>query len=129
MRSSGWSADVVGLARALGGRRVSLVGHDWGGVVAWFAAMWHPERVERLVILNAPHPAAYLRELRRSFDQPLRSWYTAFFQLPWLPEALALAGDCALLRHTLRRDPARPGGVQRCESSPSTSAPGRGRGR
>jgi epoxide hydrolase 4 len=39
----------------------------------------------------------------------LRSWYTALFQLPWLPEALALADDCAILRHTLRRDPARPG--------------------
>jgi epoxide hydrolase 4 len=101
-------ADVVGLARTFGGR-VSLVGHDWGGVVAWFVAMWHPDLIDRLVILNAPHPAAYLRELRRSIDQPLRSWYTALFQLPWLPEALALADDCAILRHTLRRDPARPG--------------------
>jgi pimeloyl-ACP methyl ester carboxylesterase len=101
-------ADVVGLARALGGR-VSLVGHDWGGVVAWFVAMRHPEVVERLAILNAPHPAAYFRELRRSLAQPARSWYTVFFQLPWLPEAVALAGDCAVMRQTLRRDPARPG--------------------
>ena len=101
-------ADVVGLARLFGGR-VSLVGHDWGGVVAWCAAMWRPDVIERLVILNAPHPAAYLRELRHSIDQPLRSWYTAFFQLPWLPEAFALAHDCAILRRTLRRDPARPG--------------------
>jgi pimeloyl-ACP methyl ester carboxylesterase len=101
-------ADVVGLARLFGGR-VSLVGHDWGGIVAWFVAMWRPDLIDRLVILNAPHPAAYLRELRRSLDQPLRSWYTVFFQLPWLPEALALADDCAILRHTLRRDPARLG--------------------
>lgn len=101
-------ADVVGLARGFGGR-VHLVGHDWGGVVAWFVAMRHPGVIERLVILNAPHPAAYVRELRRSLAQPARSWYAAFFQLPWLPEALALAGECALLRRTLRRDLACPG--------------------
>ena len=94
-------ADVVGLARRFGGRRVSLVGHDWGGVVAWFAAMWRPDLIERLVILNAPHPAAYLRELRRSIDQPLRSWYTAFFQLPWLPKPRAGGRLRQLLRRTL----------------------------
>jgi epoxide hydrolase 4 len=101
--------DVLAVIKQLGQQKAIVVGHDWGGVVAWFVAMWRPDVIERLVILNAPHPAAYLRELRRSIDQPLRSWYTALFQLPWLPEALALADDCAILQQTLRRDPARPG--------------------
>jgi pimeloyl-ACP methyl ester carboxylesterase len=50
-------ADVLGLADALGRERVSLVGHDWGGIVAWWAATRHPDRIERLAVLNAPHPA------------------------------------------------------------------------
>src|SRR5690606_25014268 len=67
--------DAVGLIDALGETRVVLVGHDWGGVVAWYAAMLHPGRVSRLVVLNAPHPAAYARELRRLSSQVWRSGY------------------------------------------------------
>jgi pimeloyl-ACP methyl ester carboxylesterase len=59
--------DVLALATHLGRERFHLVGHDWGGTIAWRAASVSPERVERLVILNAPHPAVYLRELRRLF--------------------------------------------------------------
>jgi pimeloyl-ACP methyl ester carboxylesterase len=103
--------DVVALARLVSpGRPVSLVGHDWGGIVAWYAAMWRPEAVERLAALNAPHPAAYLRELRRvGSSQVLRSWYALFFQLPWLPEAVLAFDDFAMLRRMLRTDPVRPG--------------------
>src|SRR5262249_22187334 len=73
--------DVVALIEHTGVRRAVVVGHDWGGVIAWQLAMDHPERVDRLVILNAPHPAAFLRELRRP-TQLLRSAYMLFFQLP-----------------------------------------------
>ncbi|QEH35960.1 Soluble epoxide hydrolase [Aquisphaera giovannonii] len=83
------AADVVGLIEAAGLERASLVGHDWGGLVAWWVAARHPERVERLAILNAPHPAAYRRVLRSSPKQWLKSWYVAFFQVPKLPEALS----------------------------------------
>ena len=82
------TADVRGLVRALGRTKATLIGHDWGGVVAWRFAMDYPEALERLVVLNAPHPQAFARELRRGWDQRLRSWYMLFFQLPWLPEAL-----------------------------------------
>jgi pimeloyl-ACP methyl ester carboxylesterase len=102
--------DVAALARLVSpGRAVSLVGHDWGGIVAWFTAMWRPESVGRLAVLNAPHPAAYLRELRRvgSWQLP-RSWYVLFFQFPWLPESLLAFDDFAMLRRMLRTDPARP---------------------
>lgn len=99
--------DVVGLVEALGEEEVVLVGHDWGGVIAWYAAMHHPSVVRRLVVLNAPHPAAFARELRRPSSQVLRSWYAGFFQLPWLPETLWRAADFAMLRRVLRTGPAR----------------------
>jgi pimeloyl-ACP methyl ester carboxylesterase len=79
--------DVVGLVDALGYEKVNLVGHDWGAVVAWMTAIWHPERIHRLGIMNAPHPAVMRRFLMRDFEQMRRSWYVFFFQLPWLPEA------------------------------------------
>ena len=83
-RLSALVADVAALIDTLAGGRARLVGHDWGGIVAWATAMAHPERVEKLVILNAPHPAS-----ARTFRKPAqlrRSWYIFFFQLPWLPE-------------------------------------------
>jgi pimeloyl-ACP methyl ester carboxylesterase len=100
--------DVESLVRETGRPRAAVVGHDWGGAIAWAFAMRHPELVERLVILNAPHPAAYLRELR-SPAQLLRSWYVFFFQLPGLPEWFCRRRDFAMLDRTLRRDPVRPG--------------------
>jgi pimeloyl-ACP methyl ester carboxylesterase len=98
--------DVIGLIEQTAGGRAALVGHDWGGVIAWFAAMRQPERIEKLIILNAPHPAAYLRELRRP-SQLLRSWYALFFQLPWLPERVMRRNDFAALRSLFRDGPAR----------------------
>lgn len=74
-----------------------LVGHDWGGALAWRVAAHAPETLRGLVILNAPHPAAFLRELRHP-PQLLRSWYAFAAQLPWLPEAALRAFDFALLR-------------------------------
>jgi epoxide hydrolase 4 len=95
--------DVVGLVDALGEERASVVGHDWGGVVAWGTAMWEPERVERLAILNAPHPGAYFRELRRNPRQLLRSWYVGLFQLPGLPEWVLGRRRCRGIAELLRR--------------------------
>jgi pimeloyl-ACP methyl ester carboxylesterase len=79
------AGDVAALIAALGRERADLVGHDWGGYIAWHVAMWHPERVRRLAVLNVPHPERYFRALR-SFRQLRQSWYVFFFQLPWLPE-------------------------------------------
>jgi pimeloyl-ACP methyl ester carboxylesterase len=94
-------SDVCRLSEQLDARDLTLMGHDWGGIIAWQAAMWRPELFRRLIILNAPHPAAYLRELRHA-RQLLRSWYVFFFQLPWLPEALSSFDDFSLLEQTLR---------------------------
>lgn len=98
------AADVAGLVRAEGaGRAALVVGHDWGGVIAWRLAAQHPELVARLAIVNAPHPQLMRRELSRNPGQMLRSLYVAFFQLPKIPELLLGARDFALLERSLRR--------------------------
>jgi pimeloyl-ACP methyl ester carboxylesterase len=99
--------DAAGLIAHAGYAKAHVIGHDWGGVVAWAVAMRHADVVDKLVILNAPHPAAYLRELQTT-DQRLRSWYVLFFQLPVLPELLIRAGNYALLERGLRREPVNP---------------------
>ncbi|MCA1572639.1 MAG: alpha/beta hydrolase [Chloroflexi bacterium] len=94
------ATDIVELVGSLGEERVHVVGHDWGGVVAWALAGWHPDLVDRLVILNAPHPDDYRRGLK-SPKQLAKSWYTGFFQLPGSPAVLR-AGNYAALRKALR---------------------------
>ena len=81
------TADVSGLLDWAGADKATLVAHDWGGAVAWRFAMDYAERVERLVVMNAPHPVAFARELR-TWRQRRRSWYMMAFRVPWLPEAL-----------------------------------------
>lgn len=77
--------DVVGVIRGLGYNHCILVGHDWGGAIAWYLAEAYPDLVERLIVMNIPHPAKFLEGLR-SPQQLLRSWYIFGFQLPFLPE-------------------------------------------
>ena len=84
--------DVEALFDALGGRQRILIGHDWGGIIAWQVAIRRPDLLDGLVILNAPHPAAYRREYERGWKQKLASWYVLFFQLPVLPELQMTAG-------------------------------------
>jgi pimeloyl-ACP methyl ester carboxylesterase len=79
-------ADVAGLVDAAGKRSVTLVAHDWGGLVAWEFAARRVRPLERLVILNVPHPMRFREELACNPAQRRRSLYAAFFQLPWLPE-------------------------------------------
>jgi len=84
--------DVSGLLTAAGTSQAILVGHDWGGIIAWYYALRCPDRVKALMILNAPHPACFERELRH-WRQLRRSWYMGMFQLPWLPEAVLSMGQ------------------------------------
>ena len=94
--------DVAELIGALGEERAHVVGHDWGGIVAWGTAAIFPERVARLAILNAPHPGAYLREVRRNPRQMARSWYIGLFQVPGLAERLLGGRHGAFLERMLR---------------------------
>jgi pimeloyl-ACP methyl ester carboxylesterase len=95
--------DVVGLLDHLGARRAHLVAHDWGAVIAWHLAATRPERCDKLVTLNGPHPALFSRALRRSPRQCLRSAYVLFFWLPWLPEAVLRRGGGRGVVRILRR--------------------------
>jgi pimeloyl-ACP methyl ester carboxylesterase len=94
--------DVLALLYDAGLRSAHVVGHDWGGAVAWALGAWHPERVRTLTSLSTPHPAAMQRALVTS-GQGLRSYYMALFQVPVLPERLLLAGGGAPLRRMLRK--------------------------
>jgi pimeloyl-ACP methyl ester carboxylesterase len=94
--------DVTGLLDAARVQRAILVGHDWGGIIAWYYAMRHVGRVEALVMVNAPHPACFEREVRR-WRQLRRSWYMGFFQMPWLPEAALSAGHGYVIGEIFKR--------------------------
>ncbi len=79
--------DIKGLIHGLGYERCILVGHDWGGLIAWGLAERYPELLERLIILNMPHPARFSEGLK-TIPQLLKSWYIFLFQFPVLPEWL-----------------------------------------
>jgi len=89
------AGDVLGLLDDAGRERALLVGHDWGGAVAWWTAIRHPERIEKLAVLNMPHPRVMERFVRRDPAQRKRSSYIFLFQLPWLPERRMRAGNFA----------------------------------
>ena len=101
------AADVRDLIRERGAERAFVAGHDWGAGAAWITAMNHPEVVERLAILNVPHPRRMLQGLRTP-RQLAKSWYILFFQLPWLPELSARAGGWWGFRRVFEKE-ARPG--------------------
>jgi epoxide hydrolase 4 len=93
--------DIRGLIRELGHESAMVVGHDWGGTIAWTLAMNHPEVVDRLAILDAAHPRTLSKGLFKP-RQLLRSWYFFFFALPWLPEKVVSASRFRFFRRFLR---------------------------
>jgi pimeloyl-ACP methyl ester carboxylesterase len=95
------AADVAGLIRALGERDAVVVGHGWGGQIAWTLAAAHPDVVRRLVVLSAPHPLTWFRALLRDGRQRAASRYVARFQLPWHPERWLVADDAARVTEIL----------------------------
>ncbi len=111
--------DVASLIDSLGGRVEALIAHDWGGALAWALAASQPQRMRRLVILNSPHPATFLRDLRSSAPQQAASAYMNFLCRPDA-ESLLAADDFARLWPLFERmgatDAARPGGGWLTES-------------
>ena len=90
--------DVAAVIGHLGSQKATIVGHDWGGMVAWSFAMSHPDRTERLVILNLPHPRGLLRELRENPQQVKNSQYARNFQQPGAAKFLSADGIAAWVK-------------------------------
>jgi epoxide hydrolase 4 len=93
--------DIGALVKHLGRKRLVLVGHDWGGVVAWFFAIQQPEYVEKLVVINAPHPGVFQRELSENPAQQQASQYMLFFRSPEAEQALSADNYSALVNGVL----------------------------
>ncbi|AHM60770.1 putative hydrolase [Flammeovirgaceae bacterium 311] len=93
--------DVAALIRQLPKQKVNLVGHDWGGAVAWAMALRYPELLHKLIVLNLPHPQVMRRSFVKWPKQLLKSWYIGFFQLPLLPEKLLSRHNFKLLTKTM----------------------------
>jgi len=91
------TADVGAMFDALGARRRLLIGHDWGALVAWAAAIERTRPLDGLIVMNVPHPAVFARHIRRSPSQWAKSWYVFFFQLPGLPEWMTTARGARLV--------------------------------
>ncbi|MFO0958357.1 MAG: alpha/beta fold hydrolase [Isosphaeraceae bacterium] len=100
--------DAAALVESAGHPDAAVVGHDWGGIVAWWLAIRRPDLVRRLVVINAPHPIVFRRRLAKSPRQLLRSWYAFYFQVPRLPEALFRRRNWASLAESMRAT-SRPG--------------------
>lgn len=100
--------DVLALADALDAPRFSVVGHDWGGIVAWELAALHAQRLRQVVVLNAPHAGTMAAHTARHPTQLARSWYMGAFQVPLLPELALRSRGFALLRRAMVRT-AQPG--------------------
>lgn len=92
--------DVRQLALHVGAEKFVLVGHDWGGAVAWAFAAMHPEMLRGLVIANMAHPGIFARELRRNPDQQRASGYMLLFRSDQAEEALS-ANDYAALQQAV----------------------------
>lgn len=94
--------DIALLIERQGLAPVNLVGHDWGGAVAWALAIERPDLVRSMTVINCPHPQVFSRALVRMPSQLLRSWYMAVFQIPGLAEAVLGARGGALLAAMLK---------------------------
>jgi pimeloyl-ACP methyl ester carboxylesterase len=114
------AGDVLALADAAGAQRFHVLGHDWGGGVAWYLASRHRDRVRTLSVVSTPHPRALIKAMLGR--QLARAWYMAPFQLPGLPEYLLRARGGALPRKLLARSGMRA--ERRVESAKLLAEPG-----
>ncbi|HET8930982.1 MAG TPA: alpha/beta fold hydrolase [Acidimicrobiales bacterium] len=97
------AGDIVALLDAVDADRMHVVGHDWGGGVAWQLAASHPDRCATLTSVSTPHPGAVVKSMTHS-SQLLHSWYMLAFQIPWLPETLMAKVGPARAKDTFVKD-------------------------
>jgi pimeloyl-ACP methyl ester carboxylesterase len=103
------SADIRGLIESMGYAKAHIVGHDWGGAIAWHFAHRFPELLNRLAILNAPHPQRFMQELMGNLDQLRRSWYLLAFHIPALPEWLIRQNLRSIVKNLFQEQAIRKG--------------------
>lgn len=96
------AADIAALIRVLGAERAHVVGHDWGGAVAWEVAMRHPDVVRTLAVCNCPPAAMLARELLTNPRQAAMSWYMLAFQVPGVFERLYRRDPGAMMARTFK---------------------------
>jgi epoxide hydrolase 4 len=96
--------DVIALIDAAGAESVALIGHDWGATIAWCLAAGQRRPLDRMVIINDPHPLC-VQAARKRWRQMRKAWYVVFFQLPWLPERMMAANRGAIMRRVFRDVP------------------------
>ncbi|MDN3439976.1 alpha/beta hydrolase [Planococcus sp. APC 3900] len=95
--------DVIGIIEHFQKESAIVIGHDWGGAVAWHLAATHPEYVDKLIVLNIPHPKAMPRVLKKNPLQWMKSSYIAFFQLPNLPEKALGMGEFKTMQQSIEQ--------------------------
>ncbi len=94
-------SDIAGLIDASGAKSVAIIAHDWGGLLAWFFAARKIRSLDRLIILNAPHPACAAIAYRK-WRQMRKGWYIMAFQVPWLPDLMLRTNRAWLLGRLMR---------------------------
>jgi len=107
------SADIQGLIQSMGYLKAHVVGHDWGGAIAWHIAHRFPQSVQSLSVLNAPHPQRFMQEMTSNLDQLRRSWYLLAFQIPELPERVIRLNLANFVRNMLQDQAVRKGAFTR----------------
>jgi ribosomal protein L7/L12 len=105
------ASDACEFISALGAEQADVVGHGWGGAVAWHLAAMRPACVRKLAVLGCPHPSQLVAALHKSRRQLARTWYVLVFQMPWLPE-LTLSRFGHLLLPKMYRKRSRLGGEE-----------------
>lgn len=94
------AGDIIGLIDHIGVEKALVVGHDWGGAAAWWAATRHADRLEKLAVLNIPHHKVFRRAVQENPEQRRKVRYMAFFQLPFIPEQMLRRNNWKLLAET-----------------------------
>lgn len=114
--------DIRGLIASFGYARAHIVGHDWGGTIAWHLAHRFPQYLDRLAILNAAHPQRFMQELVSNLDQLRRSWYVLAFQVPGIPEWLIQQNLREVVKNLLQGQAIRKGAFTKEETQVYHSA-------
>uniref|UniRef100_A0A8C9FB75 Epoxide hydrolase 4 n=1 Tax=Pavo cristatus TaxID=9049 RepID=A0A8C9FB75_PAVCR len=90
--------DIKDILESLGYNKCVLIGHDWGGMIAWLVAICYPEMVTKLIVVNFPHPSVFTEYILRHPSQLIKSGYYFFFQMPWFPEFMFTVNDFKVLK-------------------------------